>query len=45
MIFEEIIDKYQLIKIAVNNKVYVETQKGMPGLKQASIIANERLYN
>ena len=40
---QEIIDQCHLMKLAVNNKVYFVTQKGMPGLKQAGIIANERL--
>ena len=43
LIPEEIIQQYNLNKIAVNGKVYFEIQKGMPGLKQAGIIAHERL--
>ena len=40
---EEIITQYKLRKIAVNGWVYIETRKGMPGLKQARKIAHDRL--
>ena len=40
---EEIIEQYQLRKRAENNKAYFEIRKGIPGLKQASLIANKRL--
>jgi hypothetical protein len=39
----EIIDQYALRALAEDGWVYVEIQKGMPGLKQAGIIANKRL--
>jgi hypothetical protein len=39
----EIIDQYALRDLAENGWVYVKIQKGMPGLKQAGIIANKRL--
>ena len=41
LIPEEIVEQYQLQKLAVNGKVYFEVKKGMPGLKQSGIIANE----
>ena len=41
---EEIIREYNLLKIATPDKsVYVEVRKGMYGLPQAGIIANELL--
>ena len=43
LIPEEIVKQYNLNKLAVNGKVCFEVRKGMPGLKQAGIIANERL--
>ena len=43
LIPQEIIDEYNLIDIAVNGIVYIEIRKGMPGLKQAGKIANDRL--
>ena len=39
----EIVDQYNLQEMSHDGKVYMEIQKGMPGLKQAGIIANERL--
>ena len=33
LILEEIIKKHQLRKTAVNDRVYFEVRKGMPGLK------------
>ena len=45
LIPEEIIEKCQLRKLAVNGKAYFEVRKGMPGLKQSGVIANERLVN
>jgi hypothetical protein len=40
---QEKIDKYDLIKLAQDGKVYIEIQKGMYGLPQAGILANELL--
>ena len=43
LIPQEIIHEYNLIDVAVNGIVYIEIRKGMPGLKQAGKIANDRL--
>ena len=43
LIPQDIIDEYNLIDITVNGIVYIEIRKGMPGLKQAGKIANDRL--
>ena len=40
---DEIIDQYNLRALSSDDWVYLEIQKGMPGLKQASRIANDRL--
>jgi hypothetical protein len=40
---QEMIDKYDLIALAQDGKVYIEIQKGMYGLPQAGILANELL--
>ena len=40
---EEIIAQYNLLQLASNGWAYLETRKGMPGLKQAGRIANNRL--
>ena len=40
---EEIIAQYNLLQLASNGWVYLEIRKGMPGLKQADRIANDRL--
>jgi hypothetical protein len=40
---QETIDKYDLIELARDGKVYIEIQKGMYGLPQAGILANELL--
>jgi len=40
---QEIIDKYNLRDLAEDGWVYIEIQKGMYGLKQASILANKLL--
>jgi hypothetical protein len=40
---QEKIDKYELIKMAQDGKVYIEIQKGMYGLPQAGILAKELL--
>ena len=39
----EIVDAYDLDTLAHDGYVYMEIQKGMPGLKQAGRIANDRL--
>ena len=43
LIPDEIIKQYNLLRIAVNSKVYFRIRKRIPGLKQAGIIAHERL--
>jgi hypothetical protein len=40
---QETIEKYDLIELAQDGKVYIEIQKGMYGLPQAGILANELL--
>jgi hypothetical protein len=40
---EEIIQKYNLNALAVNSWVYIEIRKGMYGLKQAGLLANQLL--
>ena len=40
---EEIVEQYHLRKIESNGWVYMEIRKGMPGLRQAGKVANERL--
>jgi hypothetical protein len=40
---EEIIQKYNLNALAVDGWVYIEIRKGMNGLKQAGLLANELL--
>jgi hypothetical protein len=40
---EEIIQKYNLTDLAVNGCVYIEIRKGMYGLKQAGLLANQLL--
>ena len=40
---EEIIAQYNLLQLASNGWVNLEIRKGMPGLKQAGRIANDRL--
>jgi hypothetical protein len=42
---QETIDKYDLIELAQDGKVYIEIQKGMYGLPQAGILANELLQH
>jgi hypothetical protein len=41
---QETIEKYDLNKLAQDRKVYIEIQKGMYGLPQAGILANELLH-
>jgi hypothetical protein len=38
---QETTDKYDLNELAQDGKVYIEIQKGMYGLPQAGIFANE----
>jgi hypothetical protein len=40
---QETIDKYDLIELSQDGKVYIEIQKGMYGLPQAGILTNELL--
>jgi hypothetical protein len=40
---QETIEKYDLNELAQDGKVYIEIQKGMYGLTQAGILANELL--
>jgi hypothetical protein len=40
---QETIEKYDLIKLSQDGKVYIEIQKGMYGLPQAGILTNELL--
>jgi hypothetical protein len=40
---EEIIQKYNLNALAVDGWVYIETRKGMYGLKHAGLLANQLL--
>jgi hypothetical protein len=39
----EIIEKYHLKRLAVDGWIYLEIRKGMYGLKQAGILANQLL--
>jgi hypothetical protein len=41
---EEIVDKYNLDALAVDGLVYIEILKGMYGLKQAGLLANQLLH-
>ena len=45
IITQEIIDQYQLQDLEENGWVYMNIVKGMPGLKQAARLANERLVH
>jgi hypothetical protein len=40
---QETIEKYDLNELAQDGKVYIEIKKGMYGLPQAGILANELL--
>jgi hypothetical protein len=40
---EEIVNKYNLDALAVDGWVYIEIRKGMYGLKQAGLLANQLL--
>jgi hypothetical protein len=40
---EEIVDKYNLKALAVEGWVYIEIRKGIYGLKQVGILANQLL--
>jgi hypothetical protein len=41
---EEIVQKYNLNALAIDGWVYIEIRKGMYGLKQAGLIANQLLH-
>jgi hypothetical protein len=43
LIPDEIINQYNLLALVADGFVYMEIRKGMPGLKQAGRIANDRL--
>jgi hypothetical protein len=43
-LLQETIEKYDLKELAQDRKVYIEIQKGMYGLPQAGILANELLH-
>jgi hypothetical protein len=40
---KEIIDKYNLRAMSLDSRVYIEIRKGMYGLKQAGLLANQLL--
>jgi hypothetical protein len=40
---QEIIDEFGLLELAHDGRVYIEIQKGVYGLPQAGILANELL--
>jgi hypothetical protein len=42
---QETIEKYDLLELSQDGKVYIEIQKGMHGLPQAGILANEFLQH
>jgi hypothetical protein len=44
-LLQETIDKYDLIELAQDRKLYIEIQKGMYGLPQAGILTNELLQS
>jgi hypothetical protein len=43
ILLQDIIEKYDLKRLAVNGWVYLEIRKGMYGLKQAGLLANQLL--
>ena len=43
LVSDEIAKQYNLDKITVDGWVYMEIRKGVPGLKQAGKISNDRL--
>jgi hypothetical protein len=43
LIPQEIIDQHNLLDMVVHGYIYIKIRKGMPGLKQAGRIANDRL--
>ena len=43
IIHKEIVQQYNLHDVASNGWVYMDIRKGVPGLKQAGFIANDRL--
>jgi hypothetical protein len=42
---KEIVQKYNLNALAIDGWVYIEIRKGMYGLKQAGLLANQLLQN
>ena len=42
---QNIVDAYNLKPLVHDGHIYMEIRKGMPGLKQAGRLANERLVN
>jgi hypothetical protein len=44
-LLEEILNKYNLKALAIDSWVYIEIRKGMYGLKQAGLLANQLLQN
>ena len=42
-ISDEIVEQYKLRSIVAKGQIYMEICKGMPGLKQAGKVANDRL--
>ena len=40
---DDIVEQYKFREIATNGWIYMEIRKGMPGLKQAGKVANDRL--
>ena len=42
---QEITDQYQLQDLEKDGSVYMKIVKGMPGLKQAACLVNERLVH
>jgi hypothetical protein len=43
LIPQEVIDQYNLLDLVSDGYIYIEIRKGMPGLKQAGRLANDRL--
>jgi hypothetical protein len=41
---QETIEKYNLLELSQDGKVYIEIQKGMHGLPQAGILTSEVLH-
>ena len=43
LIPQEVVDQYHLLDLVSDGFIYMEIRKGMPGLKQAGRLANDRL--